>query len=168
MRELIHTVVSLAEEGMSLQAIVRHIKALREKFAAELFMKLKVSLFNGQTLDIHSLTTSTVVSLFTQQIPTNDLITRCIIISFLEMESFYTSEMLRMQVKETIRIDHTFKVASNIVFLRPDGKWVTQYKSVFLVLNDEGQVVTWQLTKSTCLVCPYVASLRFKGQKHGY
>ena len=160
MRELIHTVVSLAEEGMSLQAIVRHIKALREKFAAELFVKLK--LFNGQTLDIHSFTTSTVVSLFTQQIPTNDLVTRCIIISFLEMESFYTSEMLRMQVKETIRIDHTFKVASNIGFLRPDGKWVTQYKSVFLVLNDEGQVVTWQLTKSTSFeeVLPLLYNLR--------
>ena len=54
-----------------------------------------------------------------------------------------------MQVKQTIRIDHTFKVVLNIGFLRPDGKWITQYGSVFLVLNDEEQVVAWQLIKYT-------------------
>ena len=89
------------------------------------------------------------ITWLTQQMPTNDFINRCIIIHFQENESFYTSEMLRMQVKQTICIDHTFKVVLNIGFLRPDGKWITQYGSVFLVLNDEGQVVAWQLTKYT-------------------
>ncbi len=150
-REFIQCIVSLAEEGMSLQAIVRHIKTLRENLTADLLVKLKTTYdkFSGKSLDTLSLTTSPVVTWLTRQMPTNDLVSRCIIIHFLENESFYTSEMLRMQVKQTIRIDHTFKVASNIGFLRPDGKWVTQYGSVFLVLNDEGAVVTWQLTKTT-------------------
>lgn len=153
-RPFIHSVVSLAKEGMPLQAIVRHIQTLREEFAAELLLKLTAHLIcNGKTLtqsDTLSLTTSSAVTLITKPIPTNDIITRCVIIHFLENESFYKSEMLRMKVKHCLRLDHTFKVASNIGFLRPaDGKWITQYGSVFLVLNHEGQVVTWQLTNST-------------------
>lgn len=58
-----HYLVSVAEEGTSLQAIV----TLRGKFAAEV---LKVSYDNGQTLDIHSQT----VALLTRQMPTNDFI----------------------------------------------------------------------------------------------
>ena len=42
-----------------------------------------------------------------------------------------------------------FKVASNIGFLREDNVWVTQYDSLFIVMNNKGQVVTWQLTKGT-------------------
>ena len=55
---------------------------------------------------------------------------------------------------ESIKIkkfDHTFKVASNIGYLRPDGKWVTLYESIFIVLNEEGVVVAWQFTKTTSL-----------------
>lgn len=39
--------------------------------------------------------------------------------------------------------DHTFKVASNIGVLRK-GKWMKQYDSLFAVMNEVGQVVTWQ------------------------
>ena len=56
---------------------------------------------------------------------------------------------MHVKVKKCIRIDHTFKVASNIGYLQHDGKWVTQYGSVLLVMNELGQVVTWQLTNST-------------------
>ena len=31
------------------------------------------------------------------------------------------------------------------------GKWVTLYKSVFIALNEHGQVVKWQFTKTTSL-----------------
>lgn len=35
--------------------------------------------------------------------------------------------------------------------MRSDGKWVTLYKSVFIALNEHGQVVAWQFTKTTSL-----------------
>ena len=34
-------------------------------------------------------------------------------------------------------------------FLREDGKWIQQYDSLFIVMNGEGQIVTWQVTKGT-------------------
>ena len=42
---------------------------------------------------------------------------------------------------------HTFIIASNIGYVRVE--WITEYNSVFLVLNDKEQVLTWQLTKGT-------------------
>ena len=50
---------------------------------------------------------------------------------------------------ESIAFDHTFKVAANIGFFRQDGKWIPQYDSLFIVMNSNGQILTWQLTKGT-------------------
>lgn len=144
-RTFVQCVVSLAKEGMPMQAIARHIQSLREEFAAELLLQVTAHarMCNGQELNA---TTSTLIS---SPIPSNDIITKCVIIHFLENESFYKSQMLQVEVNHCLRLDHTFKVASNIGFMRSDGKWITQYGSVFLALNNEGQVVTWQLTNST-------------------
>ena len=57
--------------------------------------------------------------------------------------------MSKISAKDLISFDHTFKVAANIGYLRSDGKWVTQYNSVFIVMNQDGQVMGWQFTKST-------------------
>ena len=59
--------------------------------------------------------------------------------------------MASFKVRRCLRLDHTFKVASNIGYLRSDGKWVTLYETIFIVLNEEGVVVSWQFTKSTSL-----------------
>ena len=40
-------------------------------------------------------------------------------------------------------------MASNIGYRRLDGKWITLYNSIFIVLNDVGQIVMWQFTKTT-------------------
>ena len=64
---------------------------------------------------------------------------------------FYVHQMMQLKVNRCIRLDHTFKVASNIGYLRSDGRWVTQYGSVLVALNEKGQAVTWQLTNSTTL-----------------
>lgn len=48
-----------------------------------------------------------------------------------------------------ICIDHTFKVTANIGYLRADGRWITQYNSLFIVLNNIGQVIAWQFTRTT-------------------
>ena len=68
---------------------------------------------------------------------------------FLKDEHVYLKEMMSILPGESISFDHTFKVAANIGFLRDDGIWVPQYDSLFLVLNSDGKVLTWQLTKGT-------------------
>ena len=54
-------------------------------------------------------------------------------------------------VKKFLSFDHTFKVAANIGYVRSDGKWVTLYNSVFIVMNEMGQIVAWKFTTSTSL-----------------
>ena len=70
--------------------------------------------------------------------------------------------MASFKVRRCLRLDHTFKVASNIGYLRSDGKWVTLYETIFIVLNEEGVVVSWQFTKSTSLeeVKPLLLALK--------
>ena len=63
----------------------------------------------------------------------------------------YLREMSSIVVGNTISFDHTFKVATNIGYHREDKVWVSQYDSLFLVMNSNGQIVTWQLTKGTAI-----------------
>jgi len=59
----------------------------------------------------------------------------------------YLQEMANIPIGESISFDHTFKIASNIGYIREDKRWITEYDSVFLMLNEKGQVLTLQLTK---------------------
>lgn len=70
--------------------------------------------------------------------------------------------MASLKVTNHIRLDHTFKIASNIGYLCPDKKWVTLYNSIFIVLNEVSQIVTWQFTKTNSLdeVKPLLCNLK--------
>ena len=47
--------------------------------------------------------------------------------------------------------DHTSKLLPTWGYVRPDGRLVSQYKSVLIVLNNKGNIIVWQLTKTTSL-----------------
>ena len=82
------------------------------------------------------------------ELPSDDIITSCFALNFREFELFYTQKMSELSALY-ISADHTFKVAANIGIHLQDKKWVTQYDSLFCILNEKGQVVAWQLTKGT-------------------
>ena len=50
-----------------------------------------------------------------------------------------------------ISCDHTFKVSKNVGVVRPgqDEKFITQFKNLYIIMNEEGKIVNWRLTKST-------------------
>ena len=155
-RTLIHCIISLAQEGLPLAAIARHIQTIRREHVAEITLNLITEYeqhtgcrMNGKQSLIMDITTS--AAHLIEPLPTNDVIARCFIIAFQRNEMFYIKQMEEVKVKRCIRLDHTFKVASNIGYLRYDGKWVTQYGSILVVLNENGQVVAWQFTNSTSL-----------------
>jgi len=81
--------------------------------------------------------------------PSNNMLAKCFLTGFLWHENIYLQEMASIPIGESISFDHTFKIASNIGYIREDKRWITEYDSVFLVLNEKGQVLTWQLTKGT-------------------
>ena len=155
-RAFVQTVVNLAQEGLSMQSIKRHIEAVRHEFVVDVIQRLvsDYNIYLGSQLtlaQIQSISSSPFVDLISHPIPTNDIISRCFIVTFEENELHYTNQMLQVEVKNCLRLDHTFKVASNVGYLRSDGKWITQYSSLFIMLNERGEVVAWQLTNSTSL-----------------
>lgn len=97
--------------------------------------------------------------------PSNDIIAKVVLAKFLKDESLYLAEITSIPVGESISFDHTFKVAVNIGFNRDDGVWVHQYDSLFIVLGQNGKVLTWQLTKGTGFsqIGPLLTDLKQRG-----
>ena len=82
-------------------------------------------------------------------LPTDDSIKNCFLAKFLEDESFYIHSLQAINTGNSLSFDHTFKVAANIGHLRNDNKWVTQYDSVFFIMNSQNKIVSWQFTRGT-------------------
>ena len=57
--------------------------------------------------------------------------------------------MISLSSDSWISLDHTFKVAANIGYVRDDKKWIQQYNAAFFVLDNLGRVLTWQFTNGT-------------------
>lgn len=104
---------------------------------------------NDDTTNADSSTTSEFWKSPTSHSPSNNILAKCFLAGFLQNEQLYLQEMETIPIGTSISFDHTFKVASNIGYLREDKKWINVYDSLFLVLNDQGKIVTWQLTKGT-------------------
>ena len=51
-----------------------------------------------------------------------------------------------MHSARQLSCDHTFKVAAN-VNIWIGTQWVQQYDTLFVVVNEQGLVMTWQLAK---------------------
>ena len=153
MRTFARTVITLTDEGLSFNAIEHFIMSRRMEEVASLQLKLNyilshsVTNIEGNTL----LKSEDSIGHIFKPFPSNDLICKCFLKSFGENKHFYFKAMASLSTVKYISIDHTFKVAANLGYLRPDGRWITQYNSLFIVLNDIGQVLAWQLTKTSSI-----------------
>ena len=66
--------------------------------------------------------------------------------------------------------DHTFRSITNIGTTRQsDDRWIKQYQGLFCILNANGQVVTWKLTKGLAVndVEDVLIALKTRLQQHG-
>ena len=79
--------------------------------------------------------------------PGRRIVTNCFIRSYFEYEHMFAQHTADIPYT-CLSADHTFKVSANIGFWHK-GSWVNQYDSLFCVLNEQGHVVAWQLTKGT-------------------
>jgi hypothetical protein len=83
--------------------------------------------------------------------PTRHSISSLFLYNFWNNEQLYNLQMEAGTVPSDglwLSCDHTFKSVANIGTVRSaDGRWVEQYSGLFCVLNSEGQVLTWKLTK---------------------
>ena len=63
---------------------------------------------------------------FLSEFPSNNIITKLFVASFLMDEYMYLQNIDRISIASTVSFDHTFKIASNIGYNRNDKFWVTQ------------------------------------------
>ena len=147
LKTLVRHVVRLIREGMSISAVERFICHLRK---SNFSIKYK-QYANILSLSPDDLSHNAFISLLQKPYPSNDIICKCFIAEVFLCRAMYASSMSSIFAKDVITFDHTFKVAANIGYLRSDGKWTTQYNSVFIVMNKEGQVITWQFTKTSSM-----------------
>ena len=81
--------------------------------------------------------------------PGRQITTNCFVRAYFEFEHMHMYAQHMSQISFLwLSADHTFKVSTNIGFWHR-GTWTRQYDSLFCVLNEKGQVVTWQLTRGT-------------------
>lgn len=155
----LNCLLALAEQGMELNDIVSFIARRRAQHRSTIEIQFWRNLVQ---LDLHQQHNNLpnkleLLSQFNEWInndvhsylPSHSLLTSTFVNHFyMFREDHYTKHMTTISCRGSISLDHTFKVASNIGYLRADGRWVTQYSALFIVLNENGKVMTWQFTKT--------------------
>ena len=82
------------------------------------------------------------------QNPGEKVVASCIAGNYLKKEHLYTKRMCQMTAEKWLSCDHTFKVSANIGFWF-NKRWLKLYDTLFIVLNEEGIVLSWKLCKGT-------------------
>lgn len=79
--------------------------------------------------------------------PNRKLIRQCFVYDYFTKEKLYNARMASF-TGSWLSSDHTFKVASNVGIWQ-NGHWIRQFDSLFSVMNEDGIVPAWQLTRGT-------------------
>ena len=148
---LINLVEELADNGLSFEqiesTILRQYKSTYDRLAASFWRDLALSMSQGV---VNEQLDSFFPSFSTQRFPNPSvvLLKDVFLKRFFQNEELYKNAMRSLKAN-WITCDHTFKSVCNIGYARSeDGKWINQYNSVFCVLNEKGEVISWQFTAS--------------------
>lgn len=140
MRNFARTIISLTIDGLSFIAIERFIANQRQQKMSSYNLKVSTLLTLHNDFENQKICFSDLEEIASQKpYPSNDMLGKCFISNFAEHKLSYFCHMSTIGTDDYISIDHTFKVAANIGYLRADSKWVTQYNSLLIVLNHIGQ-----------------------------
>ena len=138
-------IIRLVLEGMTFSSIERFIATRRAEYVAPLSLQMHSVLIKYELRHVPS---NGLPNFLTKPYPSNDLFCHCFLQDFIEN---YFSQMASESTDGYISIDHTFKVAANLGYDRPVGRWISQYGSLLIVLNNCVKVIAWQFTSSTSI-----------------
>ncbi len=152
--------------GVALQECERNMLDNRVTLFYRLIKMYKTSYSNEAFPNIEDI-------LIFKDIPTRHAITGCFLYLFWQNNKTYTTQMIARSVSSPnlwLSCDHTFHSAANIgLFREVDGKWIEQYSGLFCVLNSEGEVLSWKLTKDLSFVSieDQIVGLKHRLQQYG-
>jgi len=110
---------------------------------------------------------------FWRMSPMRHAIEGCFLENFWQKESTYHQCMSQTSLSygsPWLSCDHTFKSVGNVGTVRAaDNHWIKQYAGLFCVMNADGQVLSWKLTKTLTFedIQDRLLALRERLQKHG-
>ena len=146
---------SLCQTGMnfhSLEGVIGNMRWKKYEEKTQMYQQTLESYkksHKGEDIENAAQVPTFEMSTHYKHLPSDDIISKCFVAKFMDKELDYKREVQSIDTGEELSFDHTFKVATNIGFLRADNKWVCQYDSVFIVFNANGKILTWQFTKGT-------------------
>ena len=81
--------------------------------------------------------------------PSNDQIMNLFLNLYNRNKHLYEKNMDKLKAT-ALPCDHTFKVSRNIGLVQEsNNKFISQFKQLFIALNEKGEVVAWRPTTST-------------------
>lgn len=82
--------------------------------------------------------------------PSKDKIIQIFLDDFHKKRPFYDDAMHRLVARNHISTDHTFKVSKSVgTYRQDDNKFIKQFENLFIVLNENNEVIGFRLTRST-------------------
>ncbi|XP_066916044.1 uncharacterized protein [Clytia hemisphaerica] len=80
--------------------------------------------------------------------PSEQFLRGCFLYNYNMYKKVYNEKMQSINC-EYLSCDHTFKVATNIGYLDQNKKWVKVVDSLFLFMNEKGQILGYKMCKGT-------------------
>lgn len=147
-RRLYRLIIVHAASGMRYMDVEALLAQMWHSYHAEASIRTLTLLRMRISEDRPSINVShTTMPQISQLNPNRKLIRQCFVHDYCTKEKLYNARMSSF-TGGWLSSDHTFKVAGN-VGLWQNGHWIRQFDSLFSVMNEDGIVIAWQLTRGT-------------------
>lgn len=148
-KQLMHYVVNAIRQGVNFLKISEGIASLNHEEHTRIGSAFDAAREEGLTapppFNFDDFYTNDIFSF-----PSNDQLMSMFLQQFKLNRNTYIREMQTITGK-SISCDHTFKVSRNIGVVREgeEERFLKQFPNLYIVLNENGQILDWRLTKST-------------------
>lgn len=147
-RDLFDYISITIQTGINIEDVERMLINLH---SSRNFNKLQATSTQTMNRNIDSKYGISALPLFTigKDLIGRNLISKVFVRAFFEKEHMFTQYMVQKH-GAWISFDHTFKVAANIGYWE-HGIWRKLYDCLFIVMNENSDILGWQLTKGTAM-----------------
>ena len=144
-RRLYRLITVQSASGMTYMEVESLLKQIWHSYHTEMGIRA-LAMIRTTSADIPKLNTSNIPKVSPLH-PNRKLIRQCFLHASLNKEKLYNARMSSF-TGSWLCSDHIFKVAGNVGMWQK-GQWIRQFGSMFSIMNEEGILLPWQLTRGT-------------------